>query len=134
MHDLQLRKPASFRISFEYFEGFPQSIAHDFADPPCRQRPSGIAQATKCRSDSFLHIVARLFQPCQSGHHIGRPFANTLANVEIEASKDVVGREPLDRKITLFSRSEEHTSELQSLMRISYDVLCLKKKKDTIIT
>src|SRR3546814_5367403 len=27
------------------------------------------------------------------------------------------------------SRSEEHTSELQSLMRISYDVFCLKKKK-----
>src|SRR3546814_8885423 len=27
-----------------------------------------------------------------------------------------------------FSRSEEHTSELQSLMRISYAVLCLKKK------
>src|SRR3546814_2462330 len=29
-------------------------------------------------------------------------------------------------------RSEEHTSELQSLMRISYAVLCLKKKKNTI--
>src|SRR3546814_6356015 len=28
-------------------------------------------------------------------------------------------------------RSEEHTSELQSLMRISYAVLCLKKKKKT---
>src|SRR3546814_4314324 len=28
-------------------------------------------------------------------------------------------------------RSEEHTSELQSLMRISYAVLCLKKKKRT---
>src|SRR3546814_4937609 len=27
------------------------------------------------------------------------------------------------------SRSEEHTSELQSLMRISYAVFCLKKKK-----
>src|SRR3546814_7793023 len=27
------------------------------------------------------------------------------------------------------ARSEEHTSELQSLMRISYDVFCLKKKK-----
>src|SRR3546814_8990848 len=27
------------------------------------------------------------------------------------------------------ARSEEHTSELQSLMRISYAVLCLKKKK-----
>src|SRR3546814_3081602 len=31
-------------------------------------------------------------------------------------------------------RSEEHTSELQSLMRNSYAVFCLKKKKDTIKT
>src|SRR3546814_4826509 len=31
------------------------------------------------------------------------------------------------------SRSEEHTSELQSLMRISYAVFCLKKKKSTTI-
>src|SRR3546814_5272928 len=30
-------------------------------------------------------------------------------------------------------RSEEHTSELQSLMRISYAVFCLKKKKDNNI-
>src|SRR3546814_4149692 len=29
-------------------------------------------------------------------------------------------------------RSEEHTSELQSLMRISYAVFCLKKKKNSI--
>src|SRR3546814_4994400 len=32
----------------------------------------------------------------------------------------------------LATRSEEHTSELQSLMRISYAVFCLKKKKTTI--
>src|SRR3546814_7842203 len=31
-------------------------------------------------------------------------------------------------------RSEEHTSELQSLMRISYAVFCLKKKKKVSIT
>src|SRR3546814_8365824 len=31
-------------------------------------------------------------------------------------------------------RSEEHTSELQSLMRISYAVFCLKKKKQTTLT
>src|SRR3546814_1729528 len=30
---------------------------------------------------------------------------------------------------TKYDRSEEHTSELQSLMRISYAVFCLKKKK-----
>src|SRR3546814_3735747 len=35
---------------------------------------------------------------------------------------------------TLGCRSEEHTSELQSLMRISYAVFCLKKKKDRKIT
>src|SRR3546814_7786008 len=32
---------------------------------------------------------------------------------------------------TCGTRSEEHTSELQSLMRISYAVFCLKKKKNT---
>src|SRR3546814_4439205 len=32
------------------------------------------------------------------------------------------------------SRSEEHTSELQSLMRISYAVFCLKKKTEQTIT
>src|SRR3546814_2340165 len=32
------------------------------------------------------------------------------------------------------SRSEEHTSELQSLMRISYAVFCLKKKKNRYLT
>src|SRR3546814_4140666 len=31
----------------------------------------------------------------------------------------------------LLPRSEEHTSELQSLMRISYAVFCLKKKQNT---
>src|SRR3546814_2621513 len=35
------------------------------------------------------------------------------------------------RRIDPASRSEEHTSELQSLMRISYAVFCLKKKKHT---
>src|SRR3546814_9723963 len=32
-------------------------------------------------------------------------------------------------QLTWLERSEEHTSELQSLMRISYAVFCLKKKK-----
>src|SRR3546814_3570758 len=37
-------------------------------------------------------------------------------------------RRPFDRRN---DRSEEHTSELQSLMRISYAVFCLKKKTKT---
>src|SRR3546814_7335889 len=35
----------------------------------------------------------------------------------------------MQRTLRLADRSEEHTSELQSLMRISYAVFCLKKKK-----
>src|SRR3546814_6414940 len=38
---------------------------------------------------------------------------------------ETVGESVLD----ILGRSEEHTSELQSLMRISYAVFCLKKKK-----
>src|SRR3546814_2380284 len=34
----------------------------------------------------------------------------------------------------VFERSEEHTSELQSLMRISYAVFCLKKKTNSLRT
>src|SRR3546814_7213642 len=34
------------------------------------------------------------------------------------------------RRAPAFCRSEEHTSELQSLMRISYAVFCLKKKNN----
>src|SRR3546814_7444013 len=40
--------------------------------------------------------------------------------------REAAGASRRDRSI---ARSEEHTSELQSLMRISYAVLCLKKKK-----
>src|SRR3546814_8671085 len=40
-----------------------------------------------------------------------------------ESPRDGSGRRPGTRR-----RSEEHTSELQSLMRISYAVFCLKKK------
>src|SRR3546814_9612032 len=62
-----------------------------------------------------------------------------------EPGAPVLGHAHLAEKIVLFlgkpcrilpgpnvvafdDRSEEHTSELQSLMRISYDVFCLKKK------
>src|SRR3546814_7422863 len=41
-------------------------------------------------------------------------------------------RRPPQHRRLLARRSEEHTSELQSLMRISYAVFCLKKKKKII--
>src|SRR3546814_5278374 len=45
------------------------------------------------------------------------------------AVADALSIAPAPRNPPTDSRSEEHTSELQSLMRISYAVFCLKKKK-----
>src|SRR3546814_3489390 len=49
-----------------------------------------------------------------------------ILTVRSNGSKDLVGRCMLVPDVD--GRSEEHTSELQSLMRISYAVFCLKKK------
>src|SRR3546814_3235148 len=43
---------------------------------------------------------------------------------------DVIKHSPLANRPRIDPRSEEHTSELQSLMRISYAVFCLKKKNN----
>src|SRR3546814_10650175 len=81
------------------------------------------------RTDTLFPYTT-LFRSAQDMHHLGdaghadaadadevderRPHAELLATAR---------RRPLDR-------SEEHTSELQSLMRISYAVFCLKKKNN----
>src|SRR3546814_4562395 len=44
---------------------------------------------------------------------------------------ELVRRAVSDQRAAVEDRSEEHTSELQSLMRISYAVFCLKQKKVT---
>src|SRR3546814_6796194 len=49
--------------------------------------------------------------------------------VSSERGRRIDGRDSLDGRGPRRGRSEEHTSELQSLMRISYAVFCLKKKK-----
>src|SRR3546814_3310443 len=50
--------------------------------------------------------------------------------VSVLGSTGSVGRNTLDLISRHPERSEEHTSELQSLMRISYAVFCLKKKNN----
>src|SRR3546814_3362298 len=55
-----------------------------------------------------------------------------LADADAEADVGLLVEQFIlrDRRAELVQRSEEHTSELQSLMRISYAVFCLKKKKN----
>src|SRR3546814_2995735 len=55
----------------------------------------------------------------RSGLMISRPFVRACGHAVRRSAHG------------LAARAEEHTSELQSLMRISYAVFCLKKKKNT---
>src|SRR3546814_3969100 len=58
----------------------------------------------------------------------GQPSTGAPGPVNREAIRLLESGDPLG--YTVATRSEEHTSELQSLMRISYAVFCLKKKKN----
>src|SRR3546814_2168772 len=66
------------------------------------------------------------------GQHVGpkrSPLHETRAIADL--ARHIVDR-PGFSLVGVMTRSEEHTSELQSLMRISYDVFCLKKKNKNI--
>src|SRR3546814_4983848 len=68
------------------------------------------------------------------GAYGGQDLPFTLATVVIEALGSANMGFSLCSILTpgaIHARSEEHTSELQSLMRISYAVFCLKKKNTT---
>src|SRR3546814_8765794 len=85
-----------------------------------------------CSSDlkTDPHDAAGLAQLARTGFykevHVKSPAAHGVRSVITARSHLVEARVRLDNTI----RSEEHTSELQSLMRISYAVFCLKKKKN----
>src|SRR3546814_2776287 len=66
-------------------------------------------------------IGLRCAHHCSAGP--GQPSNNLVHHLGMQAAERSV-----NFNITVV-RSEEHTSELQSLMRISYAVFCLKKKK-----
>src|SRR3546814_9038863 len=63
-----------------------------------------------------LDVLGVHVAPADDDHVLDPPAHDHLA---VDHVGEVAGAEP---------RSEEHTSELQSLMRISYAVFCLKKK------
>src|SRR3546814_2495867 len=72
-----------------------------------------------------------------SARPIGRPWGRTTSPAHLRsqlcrhAGSPPSARHTLSARKTTATRSEEHTSELQSLMRISYAVFCWNKKKQT---
>src|SRR3546814_9075971 len=86
-----------------------------------RRKTSSLANAIgswgQALPDSHISVVP-------SGCHPGQ------ASVSEREPGAMAGPAPWPQPLTdATDRSEEHTSELQSLMRISYAVFCLKKKK-----
>src|SRR3546814_9994271 len=64
-----------------------------------------------------------------------KSIANPIYSTTVVESGTFAGRDLTDAQVTTaVNRSEEHTSELQSLMRISYAVFCLKKNKKANLT
>src|SRR3546814_8858026 len=74
------------------------------------------------------------FRPAQAVHHLTAERQFLAEALHRKAAciahdvKDVFVDGQRVEQVVLHQRSEEHTSELQSLMRISYAVFCLKKK------
>src|SRR3546814_6092826 len=77
---------------------------------------------TLFRSDGALYSSYTIY------HIVYGPLSERIANYSDSIYKNSSYSNRLERKL-LYSRSEEHTSELQSLMHISYAVFFLKKKK-----
>src|SRR3546814_7045006 len=80
---------------------------------------------TLFRSPHVIRKSTGLPDPSRPG------FAGQMGRAILRRRAGVIAKPPEYGKPAADARSEEHTSELQSLMRISYAVFCLKKKKKT---
>src|SRR3546814_4119731 len=97
------------------------------------------------RTDTLFPYTTLFRSFCRTGSRSGTTWPNVALSVTVPAPSSPAWRagavseriESLAERILNAagsSRSEEHTSELQSLMRISYAVFCLKKKIQTKTT
>src|SRR3546814_2130808 len=89
-------------------------------------------------ASAFLIVKAHDFvKPYARAYHMAKSIDADIVLVDTRGGvfiQDIVRVEDGDfseamKRLHTSRRSEEHTSELQSLMRISYAVFCLKKKK-----
>src|SRR3546814_10275761 len=83
--------------------------------------PGGIGTIHAGTASAALHRLEQLI--LEAIPHVPRPLIAETIDVIV-----VLTGRGSERRLSELVRSEEHTSELQSLMRISYAVFCLKKK------
>src|SRR3546814_4150947 len=102
---------------------------------PVLERSAGISAALRqpplAYSSKSSPGCTDLSRPARSMPITGAAGAVAAGVAVAESSAEGVGvRLQATQAQMASARSEEHTSELQSLMRISYAVFCLKKKKN----
>src|SRR3546814_4512021 len=90
-----------------------------------------IRRPTRSTRTDTLFPYTTLFRSLADRPEIERaaPHERAHAVEETLAQRDIAGAGPRADEGGAFPRSDEHTSELQSLMRCSYAVFCLKKKR-----
>src|SRR3546814_2652412 len=76
-----------------------------------------------------LYELPKIDPVAQADNPAAMFFVKYQQSPEAAKHKPLVDGQNQPFLVQAFDRSEEHTSELQSLMRISYAVFCLKKKK-----
>src|SRR3546814_6631811 len=99
------------------------------SDPTLFRAPNGTARervllafGQKFEDGSFLLVAEDSFRVVEAQEAIVRAFVAAFALIIVLGFGGGI-------LLSTGFRSEEHTSELQSLMRISYAVFCVKKKK-----
>src|SRR3546814_4697459 len=84
------------------------------------------AQAATARAEAVSELLIGMFDSADPAQARGKEV--TVRDVMDHAAAELEDRLAGQPALLAEMRSEEHTSELQSLMRISYAVFCLKKK------
>src|SRR3546814_7344510 len=97
-------------------------------EPSCRSRLAGVVcRKRRRRPEAAPWTVSWTLLLLEVGEH---PVDGGLDLLVGQRRVAALGRH--DPAVRAGVRSEEHTSELQSLMRISYAVFCLTKKKNNV--
>src|SRR3546814_4427169 len=100
------------------------------AQPGARDRAAGPCGAGEA-VDAPVHLVPDLFGGAEDVRFAVGDIVELISPDRIVGLLGDAARGVDEMAGVGEGRSEEHTSELQSLMRISYAVFCLKKKKNT---
>src|SRR3546814_2393014 len=119
-----------FLRAWYYFHG-----VRLFGEIPLKVTPTQTIQDGTLPKATIDRIYTQIVEDLTKAESMGLAWTDNTGHVSMGAVKALLAEVyltmagyPLQKGAEYYQRSEEHTSELQSLMRISYAVFCFKKK------